>query len=296
MNRIVPLDARPAWSALHLAELEAARRALRSPGFLIKASTSLGERLGNGMAMLPAVVQGRVQSLTRVALRTAVRAATWSVRRRPVMPSRDRLHRLAVSVSGGAGGAFGLPALAIELPVTTTLMLRSIAEIARSEGEDLSRPDVRLACLEVFALGATDTTGTTVRAGASGRASSEATGPSDDATDGGPADGGYYGVRLALATVMREAVGAAAGKGGIGLLSPAMTSFLAGVASRFGVQVSQKVVVQAAPLIGAAGGVAINNLFLDHYQKIARAHFTIRRLERIYGAEAVRAAYRSGGA
>src|SRR5262245_65992616 len=32
-------------------------------------------------------------------------------------------------------------------------MLRSIAEIARSEGEDLSDPEAALSCVQVFALG-----------------------------------------------------------------------------------------------------------------------------------------------
>ena len=46
-----------------------------------------------------------------------------------------------------------LAALPVELPVSTTIMLRSIADIARSEGEDLSDPETALACVEVFALG-----------------------------------------------------------------------------------------------------------------------------------------------
>ena len=40
--------------------------------------------------------------------------------------------------SGAAGGAFGLATLPLELPVSTVIMLRSIADIAISEGEDLS--------------------------------------------------------------------------------------------------------------------------------------------------------------
>jgi hypothetical protein len=40
--------------------------------------------------------------------------------------------------------------LPIELPVSTVIMLRSIADIARSEGEDLSDPR-RLPCVQVFA-------------------------------------------------------------------------------------------------------------------------------------------------
>jgi len=62
-------------------------------------------------------------------------------------------HKLAVAASGGIGGFFGLPAVAVELPISTTIMLRSIADIARSEGEIISNTESQLACIEVFALG-----------------------------------------------------------------------------------------------------------------------------------------------
>ena len=45
------------------------------------------------------------------------------------------------------------------------------------------------------------------------------------------------------------------------------------------------------PLIGALGGAAVNYAFIDHFQEIARGHFTVRRLERRYGKDAVRTAY-----
>lgn len=32
-------------------------------------------------------------------------------------------------------------------------------------------------------------------------------------------------------------------------------------------------------------------MFIDHFQDMSRGHFTVRRLERIYGAQPVRAAY-----
>jgi EcsC protein family len=44
------------------------------------------------------------------------------------------------------------------------------------------------------------------------------------------------------------------------------------------------------PMIGL-GGAAVNYAFIDHFQEIARAHFTVRRLERRYGKDAVRMAY-----
>ena len=46
-----------------------------------------------------------------------------------------------VGASGAIGGAFGLASVAVELPISTTIMLRSIADIARSEGFDVRDRD-----------------------------------------------------------------------------------------------------------------------------------------------------------
>jgi hypothetical protein len=53
------------------------------------------------------------------------------MRRRPHAASQ-LLHKALATASGAAGGAFGLAALPFELPVSTIIMLRSIADIARS--------------------------------------------------------------------------------------------------------------------------------------------------------------------
>jgi hypothetical protein len=39
------------------------------------------------------------------------------------------------------------------------------------------------------------------------------------------------------------------------------------------------------------GGAAVNLAFIEHFQEMARGHFTVRRLERVYGADAVRGEY-----
>jgi hypothetical protein len=44
-------------------------------------------------------------------------------------------------------------------------------------------------------------------------------------------------------------------------------------------------------VIGAVGGAAVNLAFIEHFQDLARGHFTVRRLERTYGADIVRAEY-----
>jgi hypothetical protein len=54
---------------------------------------------------------------------------------------------------------------------------------------------------------------------------------------------------------------------------------------------THKFAAQAVPVIGAFGGAVVNYAFIDHFQDIARGHFTVRRLERIYGRDEVRRAY-----
>ena len=59
------------------------------------------------------------------------------------------------------------------------------------------------------------------------------------------------------------------------------------IAARFGVIVSEKVAAQAAPMLGAIGGAAVNAAFAEHFQTLARGHFIVRRLERLHGPNLV---------
>jgi hypothetical protein len=54
--------------------------------------------------------------------------------------SANFFHKLIVTATGAGGGAFGLAGLPVELPVSITIMLRSVADIARSEGEQIKFP------------------------------------------------------------------------------------------------------------------------------------------------------------
>jgi EcsC protein family len=164
------------------------------------------------------------------------------------------------------GGGFGLAALPIELPVSTIIMLRSIGDIARSEGEDLADPESALACLQVFALGTRD-------------------------SEASAAESGYFAVRGLFAKSVAEAARFIAERGALAEGAPVLVRFIGQIASRFGVLVTQKLAAQTVPVIGALGGAAVNYAFIDHFQEVARAHFVVRRLERRYGKSAVRAAY-----
>jgi hypothetical protein len=94
-----------------------------------------------------------------------------------------------------------------------------------------------------------------------------------------------------LAKTVTEAARYIAERGVVQEGAPILVRFLTQVASRFGVVVTQKVAAQALPVLGALGGAAVNYAFIEHFQDVARGHFTVRRLERSYGKDRVRAEY-----
>ena len=118
------------------------------------------------------------------------------------------LHKGLVATSGAVGGSFGLAAPPVELPISTIIMLRSIGDVARSEGEDLADPETALACLQVFALG---------------RLKGE--------TDA--AESRYFAVRGLLAKSVAEAARFIAEHGGVAEGAPVLVRLIAQIASRF---------------------------------------------------------------
>ncbi|GGJ98157.1 EcsC family protein [Luteimonas terricola] len=250
-----------------LAELARARELLENPGIAAQLANLVGAPLEYVMAKrLPAPATKLVNTLVRKALQQSLRAAVATLGKDAPRPARPRTHAVAAAASGAAGGAFGLAGLVVELPLTTTLILRSVAEIARAEGEPLDDPATTLACFEVLTMG--------------GRGSAD---------DG--AESGYFAARAVLAQQVAAAAEYVAVHGLVGKGGPLIVQLLSAVASRFSVNVSQKVALQAVPLVGAATGAALNTLFMRHFQAMARGHFTVRRLERSHGLEAVRRAY-----
>ncbi len=255
-------------SPTDLARLQSAAQNLETQSLAMKIATTLGMPVEKLLHMLPARAQASVGSAVNKALEQCLRIALNVNRTRPSMTSHKRVHSATVAVTGAVGGFFGLPGMLVELPITTTVMLHSIVEIARSHGEDISTPESALSCLEVFALGPQ---------GVSNQAIESA----------------YYATRAALAQLTREAAAYLVQKGTAKEGAPVLISFLARIASRFGLEVSEKVAAELVPIAGAAGGLALNVIFSNHFQAIAEGHFTVRELERRYGAEEVRLAYES---
>ncbi len=264
--------------AQDMADLSRAVALLEAPTLTARMANLVGSPLEFAVRKLPSSVSSRIQSLTETALHKAAQAALWSMdKKQPGKPASPRLHKLAAAASGALGGAGGLPALAIELPLSTTIIMRAVADVARSEGFDLNDFATRQACLEVFALG--------------GNAEG------DDASETG-----YYLARGFTTELMRHLSAELAGSavsGGHGLLlglgpkeaGKWLARLVEKIAARFGVVVSEKFVAQTVPVIGAVAGATLNTLFTGYYQDMARGHFIIRRLEHKYGFETVRLAY-----
>lgn len=245
--------------------LEAACRKLELTSFASRLTAVLGRPIESASSFIPAPLRRLANTAATRALRGAMQTALRSLHARR-LPSSPRIHRLTASATGAVGGAFGLISLPLELPVSTLLLLRAIADIARQHGEDLSEPATALACLQVFALG--------------GRS------PEDDFVDSS-----YYAVRIMLAQTLSEAARHIATSGASREAAPILMRLLSQIATRFGLVVTQKFAAQALPILGAAGGAMVNYAFMTHFQTLADGHFTIRRLERKYGQSRIQSAY-----
>ncbi|MGU7814510.1 EcsC family protein [Burkholderia sp. AW49-1] len=254
--------------------LRRAKQVLDSPSLTMKLTGVLGAPVEKMIARLPDFATGKINDATQLALRKCLNIALRTLGKpqtpdaEPDKPS-NLLHKLAVATTGAAGGAFGFLALPVELPVTTTLIFRSVCDIARSEGEDLGSVDTQLQCLAVLGMG----------------------GNADKREE--DADLGYFVLRGALAQAISKASSDITTKGITAHSSAAVFKLVQTVASRFSVQVTEQMAAKSIPAIGAVLGATVNTLFIDHFQQMAHGHFTVRRLERKYGPVAVKVAYQA---
>lgn len=260
--------------------LAAAVALLEAPSFTIRMANLVGTPVEWALDRLPGSSAEAIQKAIRLALNKAVAGALRTMDDTACGSARPKTHTALAAASGALGGFFGIKGTLVELPVTTTIIMRSVADIARSEGFLIRDPLVQADCIQVFALGGRST--------------------EDDA-----ADSAYYAARVGLSEISREtgrllvegaarhAAGATAQ--GIQLTPGQVAAWLAqiieAVAQRFGIKVTEKLALQAAPVLGAVSGAAINALFISHYQDMARGHFVVRRLEEKYGVDEIREAY-----
>jgi uncharacterized protein (DUF697 family) len=257
-------------------DLKKAVALLQSPSLVARASNLIGSPLEAAIKKLPDVVSESINDAAQAALTKAAEVALWSLENQPNKEASPASHKILTALSGALGGAFGFASLFAEIPVSTTLMMRAVADIARSEGFDLEELETKQSCVEVFAMGGNEN--------------------SDDASEIG-----YYVARGFTAEAMqflsKELTGIALAnmRGMNPITAPQAGKWLAGViaavSKRFGIVISTKFVSQAVPIIGAVTGATLNTLFTDYYQDVARGHFTVKRLENRYGFEEIKKEY-----
>jgi len=250
-----------------LDDLRKAKTRLEYPGLTTKIANIIGRPIEAGFKLLPKNWNRKVGELTQAALLKGLEFSIYTMGRPETRESRDWLHKLLVVGSGAAGGVVGIASLAVELPFSTCVILRSIADIARSEGHNIALLEVKLACLEVLALGGKS--------------------PHDDA-----AESGYWMVRGALAKSVSEAARYLAEKGLAEEGAPPLVRLIATIASRFSIVITEETAAKAVPVVGAVSGGAINYLFMNHFQEMARGHFIVKRLEKKYGMKRVEEVYK----
>lgn len=261
-----------------------AAKFLDRPSFLLRMANSIGRPLEIALGTLPTKHQRIIHQASESALTKGLKVVTRTVARHRVIDtfvkaeisSRrvGRWHSVASFGVGAVGGLIGILSLPLELPVTTAIMLRSIASIANEFGMDLSDPQVQMECLYILSLGAPETI-------------------VDDSMSSA-----YWTSRAAFSTAIHDAAAFLAGKSAREVMrsvenrsARVLIKFITAVAARFEIVVSEKMLAEAVPVIGAIGGGAINAAFTDYFSDAARYHFGLRALENRHGREAVEKYY-----
>lgn len=253
-----------------LAALKTAVTLLENPSFLIRVAGFVGLPIEKSIGLLPHKASHSISTAVQKAIHSALKLSIKTLGHQgPGSPpaASNWWHMAAVASSGAIGGAFGWLALTVELPVSTAIIMRSIADVARSEGADIADLATQLECVQILALG----------------------GPS---SGDNAAETGYFFAREAMARAVTEAATHIVKHGLEKEAAPAILRLITAIAQRYSIVVTEKVAAQLVPIVGAAGGAVINTVFIDHFQNIARGHFTLLRLENTYGTELVQQKYR----
>lgn len=117
-------------------------------GMGIQVLNLIGTRAESLLDRLPTPVRDRLGDATEAALHWAMRAAQGS---RGLVGDQPGWMNTAVTTAMGAAGGFGgLPSAMAELPITTTILLRSIQGVAAQYDFDPAAANVQFDCIEVF--------------------------------------------------------------------------------------------------------------------------------------------------
>ena len=260
--------------------IQNAAKFLENPGFLIQTANAIGKPLELAQKRLPEKIRNKISVVSQQALTKAMDISISTLNSEPSKISWDQLtnkshlHSAASAVTGAISGFFGPMTLALELPITTGIMFRSIANIAQSFGEDLAAPETRLQCLQVFAMGS-------------------ATSVKDDEMNSA-----YFAHRMAFNSMIKNAsmfLAKHTTKEALFAIergtAPLLVRLLGSIAARFELVVAEKILAESVPILGALGGAAINTAFTDYFNRTAYFHFGLRYLEKKHGLKKIESIY-----
>ena len=128
MNDIVM--ARPVDAEAELDRL--AKRYRAASGIGMRLLNVLGSRAENLLDRLPTPIRNSMEGATQAALKVAMEGARQS--RRQVPDQKAWINTAMTTAMGVAGGMGGLPTAMIELPATTTVLMRAIQGVAAENG------------------------------------------------------------------------------------------------------------------------------------------------------------------
>ncbi len=121
----------------------------KAGGLAIDVLNLVGGQAESLLKRLPQGVRDNLDGATEKALQLAMQAAHRS---RDVAGSQPGwLNTTLATAMGAAGGFGGLPSAMAELPVTTTILLRAIQDVAEHHGFDPAEENVQFDCIQVFA-------------------------------------------------------------------------------------------------------------------------------------------------
>ena len=126
-----------------------AERHARASNVGIQVLNVIGGQAESLLNRLPSGVRNQLAERTDQALTMSMEAAHRSRGVVEVTPSW--MGRALTTAMGAAGGMGGLPTALAELPVTVTVLLRTIQDVAVEHGFDPAEPGVQYDCIQVFA-------------------------------------------------------------------------------------------------------------------------------------------------
>lgn len=263
--------------------LKEAYEFLENPSFITKVTDYLGKPIQIALDKLPKKAKDTVAKVSEIALRKSLQMAhstTWELEKHTELDSIKKQsnlnrwgHNTATAITGAVGGFFGEAGITIELPITTTIIMRSILTQGQSFGE-YSKEELIANAIYVFSLG------------------------SNKSTDDDEMDSAYYTSRVAMDSLIKQAAEYLAINGPKTVMknieagtAPIILELISSVAQRFNIVVTEKMLAEALPFVGAVSGAGLNLLFTDFFTNSAKYHFGIKHLEKVYGQEKVRIEY-----